>query len=144
MASPTAFLRSDRSSSSPYTRRSRGALNSESFCFRAGSPAQPWASWTRSRALAVPVTMRAVTRSRSVTVFSASSSACRGRVLSLSSFTASSRGWISLGLRRGFSIQARSIREPMAVLVLSMTHSRLPRFSLPRRVWVSSRFRRAL
>ena len=47
------------------------------------------------------------------------------------------------GLSSGFSSQLRSIRAPMAVLVLSSTHRRLPFFSLLRRVSVSSKFRRA-
>ena len=47
--------------------------------------------------------------------------------------------WLEIS---GCSIQLRSIRLPMAVLVLSSTHSRVPRFSRPRRVSVSSRFAR--
>ena len=144
MVCSTACRRSLRSSSSSATTASMELWKPESRSFRAGRPALPWLSWTRSRALAAPVTIRAVTRSRSVTVFRASSSSCRGRVASFSSFTASSRRRISLGFRRGFSIQARSIREPMGVLVLSMTQSRLPFLSLLRMVWVSSRFRRAV
>ena len=42
----------------------------------------------------------------------------------------------------GCSIQLRSIRLPMAVLVLSSTQSSVPRFSRPRNVSVSSRFAR--
>ena len=42
----------------------------------------------------------------------------------------------------GCSIQLRSIRLPMAVLVLSSTQSRVPRFSRPRSVSVSSRLAR--
>ena len=42
----------------------------------------------------------------------------------------------------GCSIQLRSIRLPMAVLVLSSTQSSVPRFSRPRSVSVSSRFAR--
>ena len=40
------------------------------------------------------------------------------------------------------SIQPRSSRLPMEVLVLSSTHSRVPRFSRPRSVSVSSRLAR--
>ena len=42
----------------------------------------------------------------------------------------------------GCSIQLRSIRLPMAVLVLSSTQSSVPRFSRPRSVSVSSRLAR--
>ena len=48
------------------------------------------------------------------------------------------------GLIRGFSSQLRKSRPPMAVLVLSSTHRRLPRFSPARMVSVSSKFRRAV
>ena len=47
-------------------------------------------------------------------------------------------------LKRGRSSQERRSRPPMAVFVLSRTHSRLPRFSLSRMVAVSSRLRRAV
>ena len=57
--------------------------------------------------------------------------------------TAFSRRLMAVTLSRGRSSQLRSSLPPMAVLVLSSTHSRLPRFSLPRMVAVSSRFRRA-
>ena len=42
----------------------------------------------------------------------------------------------------GCSIQLRSIRLPMDVLVLSSTQSSVPRFSRPRSVSVSSRLAR--
>jgi len=42
----------------------------------------------------------------------------------------------------GCSIQLRSMRLPMAVLVLSSTQSSVPRFSRPRSVSVSSRLAR--
>ncbi len=48
------------------------------------------------------------------------------------------------GLSSGFSSQLRSMRLPMAVLVWSSTHRRLPRFSPARMVSVNSRLRRAL
>ena len=59
-----------------------------------------------------------------------------------SASTAFRRWLISWLEMSGCSIQLRSIRLPMAVLVLSNTHSRVPRFSRPRRVSVSSRFAR--
>ena len=53
------------------------------------------------------------------------------------------RRWLISSLEiSGCSIQLRSIRLPMEVLVLSSTQSRGPRFSRPRRVSVSSRFAR--
>ena len=61
-----------------------------------------------------------------------------------SAATALERRSISVTDSRGRSSQLRSIRPPMGVFVLSSTHRRLPFFSLPRRVSVSSRFRRAV
>ena len=51
---------------------------------------------------------------------------------------------MAAGESRGGSIHARISRWPMAVRVLSSTHSRLPFFSLERSVSVSSRLRRAV
>ncbi len=70
-------------------------------------------------------------------------SSSRATASRTSSSTAPSRRRMAATLRRGRSSQERSSRAPMAVLVRSSTHRRLPRFSLPRRVAVSSRFRRA-
>ena len=51
---------------------------------------------------------------------------------------------MATGERRGRSSQDRSSRPPMGVRVLSTAQSRLPFFSPPRRVSVSSKFRRAV
>ena len=65
-------------------------------------------------------------------------------VSSTKAATAEFRLQMAVTLRRGRSSQERKQRAPMGVRVLSSTHSRLPFFSLPRRVSVSSRFRRAV
>ena len=122
---------------------SRGASHFCSWAFTSGSARKPLARPSRSRQLTVPVTIRVMTRSKSVTSRRASSSSPRTMTESTSSSTALWRRVISTGSRRGFSSQDRSIRPPMAVWVLSNTHSRVPFFSLERMVSVSSRFRRA-
>ena len=83
-------------------------------------------------------------RSRSVTSRRARISSSRSMVCSTSACTPSRRRRMAAGEMRGCSIQLRIMREPMAVFVLSSTHRRLPFFSPPRRVSVSSRLRRAV
>ncbi len=122
---------------------SRGLPSSARIAFTWGNARRPRAKASRSRQLTVPVTMRVMTRSRSVTSLRASSSSPRAMGLSTRASTAACRRVISAGSSRGFSSQERSIRPPMAVWVLSSTHSRVPFFSLERMVSVSSRFRRA-
>ena len=85
-----------------------------------------------------------MSRSRSVTSRRAADSSWRVMLFSTKSPTACCRREIWTGDRRGRSSQPRISRPPMAVRVLSSTHSRLPFFSLPRMVAVSSRVCRAV
>ena len=96
-----------------------------------------------SLAPAVPYTMRPSSRSISPRPVMAEVSSSRTMVFSTRDATAAFRFRMAVTLRRGRSSQLRRHRAPMGVLVLSRTHSKEPFFSLPRRVSVSSRLRRA-
>ena len=85
-----------------------------------------------------------MSRSMSPMPLRASRSSCRAMSLSTSDATASSRRSMATGFSSGCCSHARRLRAPIGVLVLSSTHSRLPRFSLVRSVSVSSRLRRAV
>ena len=102
-----------------------------------------WPMESRSLALAVPATIRPRLRSMSVISRRMYCSSSRSMFFSTSSATALRRWLIFAGLSRGFSSQLRSILPPMAVFVRSSTQRRLPFFSLPRMVSVSSRQRLA-
>ena len=88
--------------------------------------------------------MRPISRSRSVISRRVRVSSSRPMASPTSSPTAPRRRPMAAGESRGRSIHARISRWPMAVRVLSSTHSRLPFFSLERSVSVSSRLRRAV
>ena len=141
-----ASIRSAQSSNASIDsskRFNRGESICCSCCLTAGNALKPFARPSNSRPLTEPVTMRVITRSRSVTCFRASCSSPRQMVEFTSSSTAFKRRWIWLGSSKGFSSQLRIRRPPMGVLVLSNTQRRVPFFSLLRRVSVSSRFRLA-
>ena len=108
-----------------------------------GSLPSPADRAARSRPPAVPYTTLPIRRSRSVISFRQSTTSSRVMMSSTRSLTACCRRLICTGERRGRSIHPRISRRPMAVRVLSSTHSREPFFSLPRRVSVSSRVCRA-
>ena len=82
--------------------------------------------------------------SRSTGLPRAAISSPRFTLSSASSPTALSRRRIATADRSGRSTQARSMRPPMGVRVLSSTHSREPFFSPLRRDSVSSRLRRVV
>ena len=85
-----------------------------------------------------------MSRSMSPMPLRASRSSCRAMSLSTSDATASRRRSMATGFSSGCCSHERRLRAPIGVLVLSSTHSRLPRFSLVRSVSVSSRLRRAV
>ena len=126
---------------SPHSREDR---KGESSSRSRGRRPRPPARATRSRAPAVPYTTREMSRSRSVTSRRQAAISSRAMAFPARSATASRRLLIGTGDRRGRSIQERISRPPMAVLVLSSTHSSEPFFSLARMVSVSSRLRRAV
>ena len=97
-----------------------------------------------SLALAVPYTMRVISRSMSLTPTSAWRTVSRSIGQSNNSPTAFWRRRIWLTLSSGRSTQARIIRLPMAVLVLSITHSSECFLSPVIMERVSSKLRRAL
>ena len=71
-------------------------------------------------------------------------SSSRSMVRSTRAATAPFRRVMAATFKRGRSSQLRRHRPPMEVWVRSSTQRRLPFFSLPRMVAVSSRFRRAV
>ena len=97
-----------------------------------------------SLALAVPYTMRVISLSMSLTPTSAWRTVSRSIGQSNNSPTAFWRRRIWLTLSSGRSTQARIIRLPMAVLVLSITHSSECFLSPVIMERVSSKLRRAL
>ena len=96
-----------------------------------------------SRGLAFPKIMRVIIRSRSYIPESSAaiSPESIGSLRSVS--TAQRRLSIFTGSRSGLSIYDRKSLFPIAVLVLSSTQRSVPRFSRPRIVSVSSKFRLA-
>ena len=123
---------------------SPSAWQSSNVRAMSGSTSNERLSARQSRALSVPYAKRESIRSRSHTCFSfsRSSSAAIGWV-SMNSI-ASCRAVMSRSLSKGCSIQSFSIREPIAVQVLSSSHKREPRRFLSRSDSVNSRLRRAV
>ena len=112
--------------------------------FMPGSTASELRRATKSRALALPTSMREIMRSKSKTFFISSARPVRSCKFSKSSFTACWRAFICAKSKSGHSIQLRSLRAPMLVTVKSSTSRSVPRLVPSRMFLTSSRLRMAV
>ena len=123
---------------------SSGEPRPHKHCFSSGNISNELRSAVKSRAFAVPTSMRVRIRSISYTDFNDSRKALRTRGFSTISPTASCRRRISSRFNSGDSSHCRSNRPPIAVTVKSSTASKLPRFPPSRILRLISRLRKVV